>query len=1037
MFDHRIEARVTELGTRLLKDARKRGPGFASRRAQEERLLNKMMADERHRVQMLRFVDVLPALTDDADLVSHLDEYVGDGQLTLPLPILDRMPGLIDWTLRHARRGVASHLMAGTVRALSGSLARRFIIGENVEAAFAGLSRLNKQGMAFTLDLLGEATVSETEAKTYQQRYISLLDDLAPRVARWPSNPMLDRVGDRPMPRLNLSVKVSAMYSQIDPIDETGSAEQIKERLRPILQSARDHGAFITLDMEEYRTRRITLRVFKEMLTEPAFIDWPDVGIAIQAYLRDTEDDVDDLIRWAQKRAVPVTVRLVRGAYWDYETVLAEQHGWPIPVWTAKTETDRCYETCLRKLIDAHPAIETAVATHNIRSLALGIALAQDKGLDATQYEVQMLYGMADPVKEVLVEMDQRVRVYAPFGELLPGMAYLVRRLLENTSSQSFLRMGFSEDADPSQVLSPPMSIDAVRFDQPEHAAASRSGHRPDTARREGDSSQVERPDLRTEADDLPPYTVEPLRRFVDADEVAALGRAIDRVRQQLGRAYPLVIGGKQVATDTRLESINPAQPAQVVGIASAAEAQHAQAAVEAATRAFPAWSANATRQRADMLVRAADLMRRRRDELAAWMIFEAGKPWREADADVAEAIDFLDYYARQAMRLDRGHDMDAPGELNHYTYKPRGVAAVIAPWNFPLAILTGMTAAALVVGNTVVVKPAPQTPVIAAKLVDILQEALPDDAPRGVVNYLSGGDEAGKALVAHRGVHIIAFTGSQTAGCAILQTAAKVVEGQHHIKRVIAEMGGKNALIVDSDADIDDAVRGAVASAFGFSGQKCSAASRIIVVGDIHDTFVERMVEASRSLAVGPPQQPGSTMGPVIDAEAHARIHRAIDAGRQHATLAMQGDVSHLGDGYYIGPTVFADAPPDCPLTQDEIFGPVTAVIRARDFDHAIDIANGTRYALTGGVYSRSPRHLQQASQQFNVGNLYLNRSITGAIVGRQPFGGFKLSGVGSKAGGPDYLLQFVEPRTVTENIIRRGFAPDIDLAEQLERER
>ncbi len=1021
-----IEARVRAIGTHLLKEANKRQPSFASRRAQEERMLNQLMADEAVRVQMLRFVDVLPVLDDDADLVAHLDEYVGDNQMTLPLPILDKMPGLIDWTLRHARSGVASHLLAMTVRAVTGSLAKRFIVGQDARTAIAGLKRLHRQGMAFTLDVLGEATVSEAEADGYRTRYLDLLETLSPRVARWPANDLLDRVGDRRLPRLNLSVKLSAMFSQIDALDEAGSVEGVKSRLRPIMASARQHGAFITLDMEDFNTKAITIRAFQELLDERDFVDWPDAGIALQAYLRHTERDVENMIEWATRRGTPVTVRLVRGAYWDYETVIAEQHGWPCPVWTTKADTDRCYESCLRKLIDAHPHVETAVATHNLRSIALGIALAEARGLDPTQYEIQMLYGMADNVKSVLVDMGQRVRVYGPFGELLPGMAYLVRRLLENTSSQSFLRMGFSEDADPNKVLAPPSP--------PPDATSSGGGGRlrlsaPTNQPQPSPMPQTEPPSESTT--DLTPYTVEPVRRFTDPTEVESFANAIEHVRGQLGDDYPLLIDGKRRDTDTLIDSINPAHPNELVGRSGSAAAAEANDAVAAATRAFKSWGKRPARDRVDVLLRAADLLRERRDNFAAWMVFEAGKPWREADADVCEAIDFLEYYARHALRLNEGHSMDAPGELNHLRYQPRGVAAVISPWNFPLAIMAGMTAAAMVVGNTVVVKPAPQTPVITAKFIDLLHEA---ECPLGVVNFLPGGDDAGKALVVHKDVHIIAFTGSQQAGCAINAAAAQLQPGQHHVKRVITEMGGKNAVIIDSDADIDDAVRGCVRSAFGFSGQKCSAASRLIVVGDIYDNFVERLVEASRSVQVGPPEDRGTFMGPVIDQEAFDRINAAIDAGATQATLALRVDASSLGDGYYIGPTVFADAPRDCPLTQGEIFGPVTAVIRARDFDDAIDIANGTRFALTGGVYSRSPDRLKDASRRFNVGNLYLNRSITGAIVGRQPFGGHKLSGVGSKAGGPDYLLQFVEPRTVTENIIRRGFAPDTELAESLD---
>jgi RHH-type proline utilization regulon transcriptional repressor/proline dehydrogenase/delta 1-pyrroline-5-carboxylate dehydrogenase len=344
---------------------------------------------------------------------------------------------------------------------------------------------------------------------------------------------------------------------------------------------------------------------------------------------------------------------------------------------------------------------------------------------------------------------------------------------------------------------------------------------------------------------------------------------------------------------------------------------------------------------------------------------------------------------------------------------------------------MTGMLAAAIVTGNTAILKPATQTPVIAAKLMEILMAA---GLPPGVVNFVPGpGAEIGEYLVKHPRIHCIAFTGSRAVGCRINALAAEVPPGQDHLKRVIAELGGKNAIIVDTDADLDDAVVGTVASAFGYQGQKCSAASRVIVVGKGYDEFTRRLVEAARSVTIGMPEEPGMFMGPVIDARARDNIRKAIEQGRAVARVALESDVSHLGAGYFIGPTIFTDVPPDSALAQEEIFGPVLAVLRAHDFDEALRIANGTTYALTGGVYSRSPEHLEQARREFRVGNLYLNRKITGAVVGRQPFGGFKLSGVGSKAGGPDYLLQFLEPRTITENTIRRGFAADDPLQAEL----
>jgi RHH-type proline utilization regulon transcriptional repressor/proline dehydrogenase/delta 1-pyrroline-5-carboxylate dehydrogenase len=980
-----FETTVAEIGRDLLDRARERSDRFWARERWEALLLRQLMSSAEFRVQALRFVDVLPALADDAELLRHLREYFLDHDLPLPGPAR--------WAIEHASDPLGVHLAATAVRkAIQHGLAGRFIAGSNVREALQCAERLRREGMAFTVDLLGEATVSEAEAEHYLRRCLELLEGLAAGTARWKPAPLLDRTGGRACPRLNLSVKLSSLYSQLSPVDPAGSAGAAKERLRPILRAAQRLGAFICVDMEQYDFKSITLRVFRELLMEAEFRDWPDVGVAMQGYLRETESDLRAMIAWARERRTPITVRLVKGAYWDYETVNARQNGWPVPVWTGKWETDLAYERCVRLLLESHPRIETAVASHNARSLAFALACARNRGLSPGQYELQMLHGMADPLKEAAVELGERVRVYLPFGELIPGMAYLVRRLLENTDSQSFLRLSFAEDAPSDQLLAVP----APSVASPPVGVAS-----------EGTA-----------------FRSEPLRRFTDEEERAAFADAIARVREQLGGEHGLVVAGRSVLTGRWIESTNPARPDVLVGRVASAGVAEADAAVRSAAMAFERWRAVPANTRAGVLRKAAHRLRARRDEFAAWEIFEAGKSWREADADVTEAIDFLEYYAEEAMRLSTQLSMDVPGELNRSIYHPRGVTAVIPPWNFPLAILTGMTSAAIVTGNTVVLKPASQTSVIAAKFVELMAAA---GLPAGVLQFVPGpGAEIGEHLVRHPQVHQIAFTGSQAVGCRIYRLAAELAPGQRHLKRVVAELGGKNAIIVDGDADLDDAVHGVLSSAFGYQGQKCSAASRVIVVGRPYTSFVSRLVEAARSLMVGMPDDPGTSLGPVIDLVARARIVAAIEAGKKCARVMLETDVSHLGEGAFVGPTIFADVPPESELAQEEIFGPVVAVMPAKDFTEAIAIANGTRFALTGGVYSRSPMHLERARRELEVGNLYLNRKITGAVVGRQPFGGFRLSGGGTRAGGPDYLLQFMELRTWTENTLRRGFAAE-----------
>jgi RHH-type proline utilization regulon transcriptional repressor/proline dehydrogenase/delta 1-pyrroline-5-carboxylate dehydrogenase len=488
----------------------------------------------------------------------------------------------------------------------------------------------------------------------------------------------------------------------------------------------------------------------------------------------------------------------------------------------------------------------------------------------------------------------------------------------------------------------------------------------------------------------------------------------------------PALIAGERVATAETLDSVDPADPAAVVARAASCSAADVDQAVAAASDAAAAWRRTPAGERAAVLFRAADRLRARRFEIAALECFEAGKPWDQSDADVCEAIDFCEYYGREMIRLD-GAAADLvqspPGEANRLLYQGKGVAAVIAPWNFPLAIPTGMTVAALVAGNPVILKPAEQTPAVAWRLVEALVDA---GAPPGVVQFLPGvGEVVGARLVEHPDVAVVAFTGSKAVGLGIVQAAGVTAPGQRHVKRVIAEMGGKNALIVDRDADPDQAVPGAVLSAFGYAGQKCSAASRLIVVGDAYDEIVERLAGATRELVVGHPARSDTQVGPVIDEDAHKRILRTLEgAPAEGEVLVTHGEVPEAG--YFVPPTVVAVPDPDTPLARDEIFGPVMAVLRAADVDEAIELANRSAYALTAGIYSRSPASISRAAAELRAGNVYVNRPITGAVVGRQPFGGYGLSGVGSKAGGPDYLHQFLDPRVVTENTLRQGFVPE-----------
>jgi len=512
-------------------------------------------------------------------------------------------------------------------------------------------------------------------------------------------------------------------------------------------------------------------------------------------------------------------------------------------------------------------------------------------------------------------------------------------------------------------------------------------------------------------------FANEPFTDFKDANNAHAMRRALDHVAAHLGSEYSLIVGGKRLKTPDKIRSVNPARPAQVVGVHQKAGAAQVEAVLSAALHAFESWSKRPTEERASLLLGTAELIRKRKFEFMAWLTYEVGKNWAEADADVGETIDFLEFYAREALRLAAATTpIQYPGEHDELLYIPLGVGAVISPWNFPFAIMAGMTSAAIVAGNTVILKPSSDAPTIAAKFVEVLEEA---GMPDGVVNFCPGsGSSFGDAIVDHPKTRFIAFTGSKAVGLEINERAARVQPGQIWIKRTILEMGGKDSILVCEDADLDAAVEGVVASAYGFSGQKCSACSRAIVESPIYDVFVERLRERVATLTVGDPAA-NHNLGPVINQASFDSILNYIEIGKKEGKLIAGGSAHATPEGgFFIEPTAFSEIPPHAVLAQQEIFGPVLALIKVANFDEGLRVANNTEYGLTGSVYTASRELINRARRDFHVGNLYFNRKSTGAMVGAHPFGGFNMSGTDSKAGGPDYLYLFSQAKSVGEKL-------------------
>jgi len=978
------EAKTQEIARQLLGATQENRSFFASLRDQmrwDDKLLAWAMSNPGLRVQLFRFIDTLPALHSKAEIAAHLQEYLGDESVELPAAL----KGMLNFANPDS---VPGQVAATTVSTAVETLAHKYISGENIKQVIKTVERLRKEKMAFTIDLLGEAVITETEAQSYLERYLELISQLTEASKNWGTVGAIDEADGEQLAKVQVSVKLTAFYSQFDPLDAKGSEEKVSDRIRILLRRAKELGAAIHFDMEQYAYKNLTLNILQKILLEDEFRQRTDIGITIQAYLRDSEQDARNAIAWLKQRGYPLTIRLVKGAYWDQETIKAAQKHWPQPVFNDKAATDANFEAITQLLLENNQYVYSAIGSHNVRSQALAIAIAETLQVPRRRFEMQVLYGMGDKLAKALVDRGYRVRVYCPYGDLLPGMAYLIRRLLENTANSSFLRQNLENRPVEELLAAPDINL--------AHAKAQRS-------KEEKGSFGA------TDTD------------FAVEEERKEAARAFAEVRGALGRSYLPLINGEYVQTAEVIDSVNPSNFGEVIGKVGLISVEQAEQAMQAAKAAFPGWRRTPVKERAAILRRAGDLLEERRAELSAWIVLEVGKPVKEADAEVSEAIDFCRYYADEMERLYQGINYDVAGETNRYIYQPRGIVVVISPWNFPLAIACGMTVAALVTGNCTLLKPAETSSVITAKLTEILLEA---GIPKGVFQYVPGkGSQVGAYLVSHPDTHLIAFTGSQEVGCRIYAEAATLKPQQRHMKRVIAEMGGKNAIIVDESADLDQAVIGVVQSAFGYSGQKCSACSRVIVVEAIYDAFIHRLVEATKSLNIGEAELPSTQVGPVIDANARDRIREYIEKGKAESQVALE--LSAPNHGYFVGPVIFGEVPPHGTIAQQEIFGPVLAVIKAKDFAQALAIANDTDYALTGGLYSRTPSHIQQAQEEFEVGNLYINRNITGAIVARQPFGGFKLSGVGSKAGGPDYLLQFLEPRTITENIQRQGFAP------------
>jgi len=825
------------------------------------RVMDWCMRNEEFKGRLFSFIDVLPSLSTAESLDRHIHEYFASAA---------DVPAVLRWGLKGASLGgrFGKRMAAETIRSNIRSVARNFIIASDLPHTVQRLTRLRKRGFAFTLDFLGEATVSESEADTYAARYFELLDKLAEAQANWPP---LGGNGDEKLdwgdsPKVNVSVKPSALFSQARPVDFAGSVEGILVRLKGIYRKVVEIGGFLCIDMEMRKLKNITLEIFRRLRGDDEFRDCPHLGLAVQTYLRETDGDVDRLLAWARREQLPISIRLVKGAYWDYENDVARRSGWPAQVYTVKSHTDAALERNAAKILRNHDICHLGCASHNVRSVSAVMETARGLGVPDDRYEFQVLYGMAEPFRKALLRLTPRVRLYCPCGELIEGMAYLIRRLIENTSNESFLRQEFVEGVDLDRLLGRPE-------DEP--------------------------------ADAPPPAPVkgEPLPDWSNAEVRSAYAEAIDEVRRNLGKTCTLLIDGREVTTDDIAESVNPAHPDEVIAHVCQAGIPELDLAVDAAQKALGAWRDTPPPERAEYLIKAAQLARGRVYELAAWQTLEAGHPWPRACLDVTRAINGLEVHAR-------------------ITPISRGIVAVVASSNSPPSSGLAICTAAVATGACVLYKPPRFTPVASCRLIELFRDA---GLPPGVLNFMPGRNT----------------------------TIDDYLAAHPEVTKLVAESVPDGTIIVDDDANLDLAIPAVIAS----------ACSRVIVVDGICDRFVERLIAAARSMKIGAPEDPTNSVGPLIDTSARDRFLDHIRLAGKEGTIVFSSDIP--GEGFYAPITISVDTTPEDRIAQEQVAGPFLAVMRAADFPEALRWAKriGSDRAIT--VFTRSPAHAELARKE------------------------------------------------------------------------
>lgn len=956
-----LEEAIKNKGLSLLKEIKSHKNSIFDTQYWMGLLMEWVMKDPSFKVDLFRFVDVLPSLKTSAQISNHIEEYLLKQGRELPLVISTALKAASSFGLS---KGVAQSILKSNIN----DMACRFIIGDTIEKVKKALVGLERENFKFTVDILGEAIVNEQEANDYYEKISVLISELASF-----KDP-------------NISIKITSLSSKLNHLDPDYSVDLLKERLMPLIRHAKKHNVFINFDMESHASLEIINQLFVSIAKEQEFIDWPKLGIVAQAYLKESPQHVISYIELAKKRMTPITIRLVKGAYWDYEIIHSQQTGIKPKVFLQKPQTDDNYEYLTKMLLDNISITNPAFASHNIRSLSHALCYAESKQIPQNKYELQMLYGMADEEKKVFSNHGYNVRIYCPMGEMIAGMAYLVRRLLENTSQMGFIKLAHHDEQKEEFLLQKPLFELENKKNNLFNAALS-------------DFSLAR---IRCEFDDN-----------------------VKKIITSLPIEVPIVINQENHNTAMKITRVNPCKNNQVISYTSRSTSIHGDIAIKVSKQNQAKLWQLGLDTRCQHLYNLAKILHEDRSYLSAVLALEVGKPLAQADAEIAEAIDFCNLYAECAQKLKPHKIYSVAGEENWQYYLAKGVAAIISPWNFPLAILCGMSVANYVVGNPIIIKPAEQASLCGYEL---YKRMIKSGFLASSVQFLPGvGEEVGAYLVNSPHVLSLCFTGSLNVGLKIINSANQKENIHNSLKRITAEMGGKNAIIIDEDADMDEAIEACIKSAFEFAGQKCSALSRIIILESVFDSFSERFILSAKKLCLTLATNKYCDVPALIDEESFIKTKSLINNLKQDSKIKILYEGEYADNGFYIPPIIMQTSFLDHMCMQEEFFAPIVTLYKAANLDEALDVANNTSFALTGGFFSRSPFNIQKIKEKFNVGNLYINQKCTGAYVKRQPFGGFKMSGVGAKAGGLDYLYNFVDTKIVCENTMRKGFSPEI----------